>query len=129
MSENTKASTDKLLGFLGLCRKAGKLVLGTPMVCEELRGKRKPALVVASAGASAPTKKRLATKCAFYGVPLREVPVAPDLLAHAVGKSGNLAAVAVTDPKMADALSERISLLSPSPSGDAGILISTGKEA
>ena len=37
----------KVLGALGLCRRAGALICGTPMICIALReGKKRPFLVV-----------------------------------------------------------------------------------
>lgn len=100
---------DRLLGFLGLCRRAGRVVCGTPQVCEALRGKEKPALVLYAADVSASTGKRIRSKSDFYGVAVRALPVGGAELAHALGKSGNLAACAVLDASMAHALQEKLS--------------------
>ena len=40
---------DKLLSTLGLCARARKLVMGTPMVCEALRDKKNPVIAVLEA--------------------------------------------------------------------------------
>ena len=37
---------EKLLSTVGLCARARKLVMGTPMVCEALRDKRNPIIAV-----------------------------------------------------------------------------------
>lgn len=89
--------TDRLLSALGLCGKAGKLVFGTPAVCEELAKKMKPFLVVSAHDNSENTEKRLCDKCTFYGVPLKQIAAGGEEIAHAVGKTGHIAAVAVTD--------------------------------
>ena len=109
---NTPDEKKKLLGFLGLCRRAQKTVCGTSLVCTALASKRKPALVVYSEGASAPTKKRIESKCAFYGVMALPLPVTPDELGQAVGKTGALAAVGVTDTQFAAAIRDKAAALS-----------------
>ncbi len=115
-----------LLGFLGLCRRAGRMVLGTPLVCEELAKRKKPDLVLYSDGASAATKKRIENKCRFYGVEVLSLPVSTGDLARALGKRGDLAALAVTDGGFGRAVRDKMAALStPCDEGT----ISTGKEA
>lgn len=97
----------RLAGFLGLCRKAGCLICGTPQICTGLAKSKKPALILLSDHASGGTRKKLILKSRYYGVPLCSVPIDPSALAHAVGKTGAIAAVAVTDPKMAEAIGQR----------------------
>lgn len=116
-------ATKRLLGFLGLCRKAGKLIIGTPLVCEALGARTKPHLVLVCAYASPATRKKLQTKTAYYGVTLRMPALDPEELAHAVGKTGAVAALAVTDPGMAAALLSRIDAAEQTEAP-----ISTGKE-
>ena len=115
----------KLLGFLGLCRKAGRLICGTPQVTEALGGKRPPCFVLAAQDASPATQKKLKSQTEFYRVPLYTVNIGVEELAHAVGKTGALAAVAITDEGMATALLSRIEAMEQS---DAECPISTGKE-
>ncbi len=87
----------QLLFALGLCAKARKLVFGVPMICEALKD-RKPPILVLSASDNAPNSaKRLRDRCAFYNVRLCVTDVDGETLAAAVGKSGRLSAVAVTD--------------------------------
>lgn len=86
-----------LLGAVGLCRKAGKLIAGTDAVCQALREKKKPCGVLAAGDISQNTAKRLRDKCGTYGVPLVFIPASGEALAAAVGKGAKTAAVAVTD--------------------------------
>lgn len=93
-------TADRVLGALGLCAKARGLICGTPMVCDALGSSKKPRLVVAASDNSEATAKRLADKCRFYGVMLVRVDADGERLARAVGKTGRLAAVAVTDENL-----------------------------
>ncbi len=90
--------------LLGLCARAGKLLFGTPIVCEAL-GSGKVLLALMASGASDNTKKRIRDKCRYYGVTLLELSVSTEELAHTVGKSGDVAVVGVTDRHFADGLS------------------------
>ncbi len=98
----TEANQKGLLSALGLCVKAGKTVFGTPMVCEALRrgGKNAPVLVLEASDTSDGTHKRLCNKCSFYGVRHQRLECTGEQLAHAIGKSATVAAVAVTDEGM-----------------------------
>ncbi len=97
----SEAGEERLLSALGLCAKARKLVFGTPMVCEALKEKRKPYLVVEAGDNSENTRKRLEDRCGFYGVRKHRLEASGEALAHAVGKTGKVAAVAVTDENLA----------------------------
>lgn len=90
----------KTLQALGLCAKARRLVTGTPMICEALRGKQKPFLVLTASDNSENTDKKLADKTAFYGVRTARLSCDGEALAAAVGKSGRVAAVAVCDENL-----------------------------
>ena len=98
-----------VLRAIGLCRKAGRVVIGTNAVCEALRGREKPIAVFAANDISGNTEKRLRDKCATYGVPLRTIPASGEALAHALGKSAVTAAVAVTDENLCRLVTEAIS--------------------
>ncbi len=95
---------NKLVSMIGLCRKAGKTVCGTPLVCLALQKREKPCLVLLAENASPGTQKKIRNKTAFYGVPYILVPVTTEALAHAVGKTGEVAAIAVTDNNLASAI-------------------------
>ena len=97
-------SPDRFLGLCGLCRRAGRIVCGAPLIFTALRGKTPPSLVLVAADASAGSEKKLRTKCEFYRVPLLKTPYPKEVLAHAVGKVGPIAAIAVMDAGIAGEL-------------------------
>ena len=100
---------DKLLSTLGLCARARKLVTGAPMVCEAMRDRRSSLLLVLEASdTSAGTHKKLSDKCAYYGVPLYRVSADTQRLGRAVGKTGAVAAVGVTDDNFRKALEKHL---------------------
>jgi ribosomal protein L7Ae-like RNA K-turn-binding protein len=96
--------TERFFGMLGLAKRAGKTVLGTDMICEKMRAKKKPVLVLASREASEATRARLQQKCNFYNIPYCEVDVSTEKLGSICGCSGLAAAVAVTDAGFAEQL-------------------------
>ena len=104
MCESEKNESAKILGLLGLCARAGRLVYGTPLICESLRAKKEILMVLMADGVSENTRKRLSDKCKYYGVRLESVKATTAELARALGKSGELAAVGVTDPNFAAGL-------------------------
>ena len=88
----------KTLNALGLCARARKLITGTPMVCDALKHRKPPVFLVLSAKDNAEnTAKRLSDRCRFYEVPLVTPEIDGAALARAIGKSGHVAAVAITD--------------------------------
>ncbi len=101
---------DKLLSTVGLCARARKLVMGTPMVCEALKrgGRASPLAVLEASDTSENTHGKLVSKCAYYRVPLYRLPVSTAELGHAIGKSGLVAAVAVTDEQLLRALTPHL---------------------
>ncbi|MCQ2435488.1 MAG: ribosomal L7Ae/L30e/S12e/Gadd45 family protein [Clostridia bacterium] len=86
----------RLLSYIGLARKAGKLICGTDMVCDAIRdGKIK--LVVVSDSVSANTQKRITNCAKYYNVTLKTAEgITPAELGAALGKS-DMACVGVTD--------------------------------
>lgn len=94
-----------LLSTLGLCARARALVVGTPLICEALRaGDGRVLCVLEAADTSANTHKRLTDKCVYYRVPLRRLEAGGAELGRAIGKTGVVAAVGVTDPGLFRAL-------------------------
>ena len=97
----THKATDKTRGALGICAKARRVITGTPMICEAMRSERtRPQLVLAAADNSENTAKRLTDRCGYYAVELVVLDCDGETLAHTLGKSGKIAAVAVTDPNL-----------------------------
>lgn len=107
----TENRLDSFLHFLGICRRAGKTVIGCDLVCSAMR-QGHMALVLVSAEASPATKKRIGDKCRFYGKDLLEIPADTGLLGHSVGKTGAVAVVGVTDDGFARAIREKADALS-----------------
>lgn len=91
---------EKLLRALGLCAKAGRLVCGTPLVCEAVRSAKRPHLVLEASDNAPNTAKRIADKCTYYRVERVTLPIGGDLLSEAIGKTGRVAVVAITDPNL-----------------------------
>ncbi len=96
--------TERFLRMLGLARKAGKTVLGTEVICEQMRAKKKPVLVLVSSGASEGTQRRLSHQCSFYNIPSLTIDVAPEVLGHLLGTARPLVSVGILDGGFADQL-------------------------
>ncbi len=106
---STPTPKDKLLSTVGLCARARKLVIGTPMVCESLRKQpTRPRAVLEASDTSDNTHEKLLAKCAYYRTPLYRIPADTSELGHAVGKSGLVAAVGVTDENLLRALTPHL---------------------
>lgn len=89
----------RLCGMLGFAMRAGRLCIGTPLVCKGLGLKNFGGirLVLVSEGASEATKKKLRCKCEFYGVGLWEIPLSAEMLGKLLGKTSTPAAIGVCD--------------------------------
>ena len=96
----TDIRNDRLLHALGICAKARRLVIGTAMICEALRGKNKPFLVIAASDNAVNTQKKLSDKCAFYNVRLATTALDGEMIGDAVGKHTKVAAVAIMDEQL-----------------------------
>lgn len=99
------SSSVKLLSMLGICRKAGRLAVGSDAVMKAIRieGGGKAKLVLISSDASSRTTKQFTDKCAFYGVTAVTLPADSFDMGHAVGKNA-VTVCAVTDASLASAL-------------------------
>lgn len=95
-------NTQKLLGALGLCARARKLIFGVPMICDALRkgGKDTPVIIFEASDTSDNTHKKIADKSAYYKVRTVRMECDGATLALALGKTSSLAAVAITDLQM-----------------------------
>ena len=103
-AESREADTGRLLSTLGLCARARRLVIGTPMVCEAMRQNRQILCVLAASDTSGNTHNKLTSKCAWYKVPLHRLCADSVSLGRSVGKHGPVAAVGITDKDMLRAL-------------------------
>lgn len=93
-NENTR-----LQGMLGFAMRAGKLIIGTEMICANMakRDKGGIRLVVISEAASPATQKKLITKSEFYSIKTAIIKIDTDRLGALLGKTYAPAAVAVCD--------------------------------
>ena len=85
--------------MLGFAMRAGRLCIGTPLVCKGLGSKDLGGirLVLVSEAASEATKKKIRCKCEFYGVGLWEIPLSTEALGKLLGKSSTPAVIGVLD--------------------------------
>ena len=113
--ENVENIKKRILSALGLAARAGALVCGTDMICDTLRkipesnrnnsnnkntakNRKKVLLVIEASDTSDNTNKKLTDKCSYYRTEhIKTDNIDAATLAHAVGKSGGIAAVALTD--------------------------------
>ena len=96
----------RLLSTIGLCRRARGWISGTPMVCDALREKKGVLAVIEASDTSDNTHEKLVSKCAFYHTPHYRIFATTESLARAIGKSGAVAAVAVTHEGLMEALTK-----------------------
>ncbi len=105
------AEMNNILGFVGICRKAGKTVTGTDMICELLRKRgisdKNDIMVLEASDTSDNTHKRLTDKCIYYKVKHIKISATCEILGKAVGKNAT-AAVAITDVGLCAALEKKL---------------------
>ena len=96
--------------MLGFAMRAGKVIIGTELVCSALAkgGVKRPRLVLVSRTASDPTKKKIFTKCEFYGVPATEINEDGESLGCLLGKLYAPAVIAIADERFAEEISRAI---------------------
>ena len=123
MSEqiSVNAENEKILSTLGLCAKAGKLIFGVPMICEAMKKRQKPALVIIACDASEKTRNKLLFKSEFYEIKAIVSEATKDELSQIVGKECDIAATAITDEGFAAELL-KLSGKDASSFKEAGIL-------
>lgn len=96
--------------MLGLAMRAGKVVIGTEMVCNSLAKAGRVRLVLVASDASESTKKKIRTKCEFYGVRKEELPLDTGEIGKLLGKTYGPAAVAVADEGFAREIARLVTL-------------------
>ena len=92
----------KLLGVIGLCRGAGKAIVGVPMICEV-----RDVIVIEASDTSENTHKKISDKCAYYKVERVQITSSCEELGRALGKSA-VAAVAIADGGFCVAIRKQI---------------------
>jgi ribosomal protein L7Ae-like RNA K-turn-binding protein len=91
---------EPLLRFLGICRRAGKIMFGADAVAKGVfSGEAK--LVLVARDASPRVRRAMENSCLQYGVTLLDPGFSMDELGGAIGRSAT-AAAAVTEKKMAE---------------------------
>ena len=98
----------KALSMIGLCKKAGRIVSGVPIVCDAMRD-GKVCLTVYAAKAAENSVKRVTDKAKSFETEALGIDVLPEALGHAIGKAGAVAAVGITDAGFAAAIKKIIS--------------------
>ena len=104
-----------LLGIIGICRRAGKTIIGTPMVCEHLRKngiikneEQEPSLIIIEASdTSDNTHKKICDKAAYYNVKHIRIESTCEILGKALGKDA-VAAVAIADRNFCRAILSKL---------------------
>ncbi len=102
------ADIKKALSLIGMCKKAGRIVSGVPIVCDAMRD-NKLSLVVYAAKAAENSVKRVTDKAKTYKTQALALDVSPEELGHAIGKAGAVAAVGISDSGFAGAIKKIIS--------------------
>lgn len=93
----------KLLGMLGLAKRAGKVSTGA-FVCDKMIKSRRARLVILAHDASDNTKKSVTDSCVFYNIKLIEASDMASLGQFTGG--GERAVVSVNDDNFAKAISD-----------------------
>ena len=83
----TEQTENRVMGFLGLCMRAGRIVSGQE-ACVYLIRSGECALALMDSSASDNTRKRLTDACHSHNVPLYEV--SEGALGRAIGKKGRM---------------------------------------
>ena len=97
--------SDKLLNFLGLCRRAGKLTMGNDMVIEDVvKGNSK--LVIIASDISKNTEKKILLNCHRNNTKVLKINRSKDEMSYAIGKFSTV--VSVTDQGFAKKFAELI---------------------
>lgn len=88
---------NRVIGFLGLCMRAGRIVSGQE-ACVDLIRRKEAALVLLDGSASENTKKRITDACHSHGVP--GWYLSENALGSSIGKKGRMV-IALKDDGMA----------------------------
>ncbi len=97
--------SDRLLSFLGLCRRAKKLVIGAETAEKSVR-EGKSLLVLYASDAAPNSLRRVRGACEEHGVALRQLPRDKQALSLALGKLS--AVVSVEDAGFAGKLNQML---------------------
>ena len=112
---------DKLLSMLGICRKAGYLVLGSDAVIEALR-KESAHIVLLTDDLSRRSGEKIATAADHKSVKGLKIPISMEEIERLTGKASGI--IAITDKGLADAVEKlaRASADNQRPTNEEGTI-------
>ncbi len=96
---------DKILGFIGIAKRAGKVAVGS-FVCEASIKSGVSRLIIIATDASSKTKKTLTDACNYYNVPFLEFSDM-ECLGRITG-GGEKVVVSINDKEFAKAIYDKI---------------------
>ena len=102
------SAEERLRGMLGFAMRAGKLMIGTEIVCRAMASRLQPKLVVIASDVSQSTLKKVVTKCEFYGIKSVQINIGADELGDLLGKTYSPATVGVMDDGFAEQISRLV---------------------
>lgn len=94
-----------LLFRIGLGRRAGKLIVGTEMVCDGVRD-GKVLLILMASDASDNSKKRILGCADYYNAEIETIDITTEELGAAIGKTA-VACVGITDENIVRLINSR----------------------
>ena len=95
---------DKVLNFIGLSMRAGKVIFGGNLVTSAIRSRSKPDLVLLASDASENTCKRIVDSCDFHRVVLVKTEYDGATLAATIGKQSDVMVIAIADKGLANTI-------------------------
>ena len=96
--------------MLGFAMRAGKVIVGTELVCSAMAssGCNRARLVLIAGSASQGTTKKLLCKAEFYGVEILKINIDSDELGRLIGKLYSPATVAIIDDRFAEEIKRSV---------------------
>jgi ribosomal protein L7Ae-like RNA K-turn-binding protein len=107
---NSEKVKDRLFGVLGICHKAGKLLIGFDPVRDAAR-QNQLALILLSSDLSPKSAKEISFAAEKHHIHICTAPVTMDELAFRLGKRSGI--IGITDRGLADAVRQKINSAAP----------------
>lgn len=95
--------------MLGFAMRAGRLIIGCEQVFTAMQKRGYVKLVGFCPQASEPTRKKIHTKCEFYGTPKVSLSITPEELGSLLGKVTAPVCIGVTDEGFAKEIAKAAS--------------------
>ena len=111
-SATNKNDEKALLSVIGLCRGAGRAIIGVDMICEALKKRgmdteKENVIVIEASDTSDNTHKRITDRCAYYKARYVRIDSDCNALGKAVGK-GAVGAVMINDASFCRAIDKKL---------------------